>query len=151
MPLLTIRLSICVISIVRTITLVKVSYLDITYSVTLALIWSMLEPTLGITIACVPVIRPLIKGMASASKGSGYIGSGSNFDARNFQNVDEQQLYPLKDVRHETVIRGVSKDGESLRTGSNLSTDAVNFHATQEVDHIEGINIRREFEMRVDE
>jgi hypothetical protein len=136
--------SVCVISIVRTITLVKISYNDITYSVPIALIWSMMEPTLGITIACIPIMRPLFKGMMSTNKGAS--GSGSGYDSRNFQNIDEQHLFPLGNIKQKTFIKAESKD--SLRTNSNNSDDAVNFRMPKDPDAVGGITVRREFRMK---
>lgn len=137
--------SICIVSIVRIVAISKISYTDISYSLPLAFIWSMLEPTLGITIACIPVMRPLfMRGInSSRDKGSGYqSASGSNFDSRNFQNIDRQQLYPLQDVRHETVIGRMSEDNDSLRTASNQSNDVIGLHTiTQDVGPIGGINV----------
>ncbi|KAK9311147.1 hypothetical protein V1524DRAFT_457636 [Lipomyces starkeyi] len=137
---------ICVISIVRTITLVKVSYTDITYSVPIALIWSMMEPTLAITIACVPIMRPLFKGMMSTNKGAS--GSGSGHDSHNFQNIDEQHLFPLGNIKQKTFIKAESKDADSLRTNSNNSDDAVNFRMPEDPNAIGAITVKREFSMK---
>ncbi|KAL2005179.1 hypothetical protein VTN00DRAFT_3029 [Thermoascus crustaceus] len=84
---------------------------------------------------------------SSRDKGSGYQNaSGSNFDSSNFQNIDEQQLYPLQDVRHETVIERLSKDDHSLCTASNQSNEVSGLHTTtQDVGPISGINVKTEF------
>lgn len=121
--------SICVISVVRTITLVHISYLDITHSVPTALIWSMLEPTLGVTIACVPVMRPMLVSFLPSIKGSSNKSGSSagGFDPRNFQNIDEQQLYPLGNVRKQSRRDPVDLDTEAEHSDLNGSEDAINF------------------------
>ncbi|MCJ1402686.1 hypothetical protein MMC11_005907 [Xylographa trunciseda] len=94
--------TICIISIVRLITLVSVSYADITYSVVDALIWSMLEPALGLTLACLPLMRPLFslvfpdtRSKATGNSGSGYSFSQSKSDAKKFRKLDDDE-YALR-------------------------------------------------------
>ncbi|KAF2679668.1 hypothetical protein K458DRAFT_346656, partial [Lentithecium fluviatile CBS 122367] len=61
---------VCVVSIVRLHSLLTIDYNDATHSVTSALIWSMLEPSVGITLACVPVLKNLIPRVFSSFSGS---------------------------------------------------------------------------------
>jgi len=150
------RYSICIISIIRVVTLVKVSYTDITYSVPTALIWSMLEPTLGITLACIPVTRPLFMRGINSTRGRGsghyYYKPSSDYDSRNFQNLDEQQqLYPMKNVKSEVIARYSSNGDDSLRSAWNRSTDEVGAQAMMMPDAepiLGGINVKREFNIR---
>ncbi|KAL9014999.1 MAG: hypothetical protein Q9173_000376 [Seirophora scorigena] len=53
-------LFVCIVSILRLIFLVSVSYTDITWTVTDPLLWSMLEPCVGVSCACIPLMRPLL-------------------------------------------------------------------------------------------
>ncbi|KAL8805830.1 MAG: hypothetical protein Q9182_001742 [Xanthomendoza sp. 2 TL-2023] len=53
-------LFVCIVSILRLISLLTVSYTDITWTVTDPLLWSMLEPCVGVTCACIPLMRPLL-------------------------------------------------------------------------------------------
>ncbi|KAL8679485.1 MAG: hypothetical protein Q9224_002180 [Gallowayella concinna] len=53
-------LFVCIVSILRLISLLTVSYSDITWTVTDPLLWSMLEPCVGVTCACIPLMRPLL-------------------------------------------------------------------------------------------
>lgn len=50
--------SICVLTILRVIYLHNLNLVDFTYSSAMLSIWSVLEPTLGIVNACLPLIRP---------------------------------------------------------------------------------------------
>ncbi|MCJ1379563.1 hypothetical protein MMC17_002665 [Xylographa soralifera] len=112
----------CIISIVRLITLVSVSYADITYSVVDALIWSMLEPALGLTLACLPFMRPLFslvfpetKSKVSGNSGSGFSFSQSKGDAKKFRklNDDEFALRTMADSAGNDSF--ASHDGSELR------------------------------------
>lgn len=107
---------VCIISIVRLVTLVNVSYQDITYSVVDALIWSMLEPTLGVTLACVPLMRPLFSKIfpdptaRSKKPSKGYGSSGNSgghrskptkdFDSDEFHKIDSREAdqYPMHGI-----------------------------------------------------
>ncbi|KAK8084911.1 hypothetical protein PG997_006182 [Apiospora hydei] len=55
-------LGVVVISAFRLHSLVEVDMTDVTYTVPLPIMWSALEPCLGITLACVPLLRPLLGG-----------------------------------------------------------------------------------------
>ncbi|KAF2808682.1 uncharacterized protein BDZ99DRAFT_571581 [Mytilinidion resinicola] len=111
----TVGFFVCVVSVVRLITLIHLSYSDITYSVPNALIWSMLEPAIGITLACLPVIRPLLgSGFSSLSKSK----NTSEKTRSNFQQLDEN--YPLRSL-------GDSKRAMNVEVGSEHgSTREIN-------------------------
>lgn len=105
---------------------------------------------MGITIACLPVIRPLfLRGTGSTRNQSGsYNSSGSRFDARNFQNLDQQQLYPLKGSKRETVIRRTSQGDESLDV-SSVQSDEVKHMPDSSTAHLDsGITVRQEFRIK---
>ncbi|MCJ1285840.1 hypothetical protein MMC26_005181 [Xylographa opegraphella] len=111
--------TICIISIVRLITLVSVSYADITYSVVDALIWSMLEPALGVTLACLPLMRPLFslvfpdtKSKVSANSGSGFSFSQSKDNSKKFRKLDDDE-YALR-----TMADPTGKDSLASNNGS---------------------------------
>ncbi|ORY04543.1 hypothetical protein BCR34DRAFT_55106 [Clohesyomyces aquaticus] len=97
---------VCAVSIVRLRSLLVLDYTDITYSVPSALIWSMLEPSIAVTLACVPIIYGLVPGdilrltngssKRSDSKRSGSILSPARQAVvpENFQAADEVPLEP---------------------------------------------------------
>ncbi|CAJ2503301.1 Uu.00g106950.m01.CDS01 [Anthostomella pinea] len=64
----------CVISTVRVITLVSVDFTDVTYTIPRAVLFSAMEPCLAITLACVPVLRPLL-GRRYSPRGTAKAGS----------------------------------------------------------------------------
>lgn len=60
-------LSTCIISILRLKSLNTLDYADLTYSITAPYIFTALEPSLAVTIACVPTLRPLLGGRYTAT------------------------------------------------------------------------------------
>ena len=50
-----------VVSILRIVALLATDFEDITYTAAFPLLWSFLEPALGITVACGPLLGPLVK------------------------------------------------------------------------------------------
>ncbi|MCJ1420924.1 hypothetical protein MMC32_007284 [Xylographa parallela] len=112
--------TICIISIVRLITLVSVSYADITYSVVDALIWSMLEPALGLTLACLPLMRPLFslvfpetKSKVTGNSGSGFSFSQSKGDAKKFRKLDDDE-YALRTMADPAGNDSLASHNESV-------------------------------------
>ncbi|KAI9875186.1 MAG: hypothetical protein M1830_008779 [Pleopsidium flavum] len=128
--------SVCIVSIVRLITLVSVSYTDITYSVVDALIWSMLEPALGVTLACLPVMRPLFQKVFPArsrnrtkeSNNSGF--DAKAFDSKNFRRLDEL-AYPLRPVGNVTT-------SVVLSHGGSASSKSMPHHVVDDVESQQG-------------
>lgn len=53
-------LSICVISIIRLEALINIKFDNITYTLAPALMWTTIEPCLGIINACLPMMRPFL-------------------------------------------------------------------------------------------
>lgn len=51
--------SVVIISVIRLHSVAHVDMLDVTYTVIMPIVWSALEPCLAITLACVPLFRPL--------------------------------------------------------------------------------------------
>ncbi|KAL8814159.1 MAG: hypothetical protein Q9223_006600 [Gallowayella weberi] len=108
-------LFVCIVSILRLISLLTVSYTDITWTVTDPLLWSMLEPCVGVTCACIPLMRPLLNHVfpdrhskrankygefkddvhsPNNSNGSGGSGNNRRFGGRKVQPQDDG-AYPL--------------------------------------------------------
>ncbi|KAH8653523.1 hypothetical protein BX600DRAFT_501111 [Xylariales sp. PMI_506] len=61
----TVGLFVCVISALRVRSIQMVDTSDVTFSEAQGLLWSSLEPALGVTVACVPMMRPLFGGKYS--------------------------------------------------------------------------------------
>lgn len=117
---------------------------DFTYSAAALSRWSVLEPTLGIVNACLPLMRPVIQqirkaGILSSMQGTTNASKESNTERRFFSSskktsghTDENDTrsfrrladpYPLEDdpvVRSQTVIGKASSEGHSPERAKNV-------------------------------
>ena len=59
--------SVCIVSIIRLVVLMRVRQIDITWSYVNAAIWTACEPTIGIASSCLPIMWPLIKACLDGS------------------------------------------------------------------------------------
>jgi hypothetical protein len=116
--------STCVVSVLRLVALSSIDYSDITFNVSESLIFSGLEPCLAVTLACVPVLRPLLGafgGSSSASVGNSRKNASSGMskfkklNENENDNSSEVQLRPLG-TKHTVEARAHS-------SGSGLSSD----------------------------
>ncbi|AEO61109.1 hypothetical protein MYCTH_2113078 [Thermothelomyces thermophilus ATCC 42464] len=116
----------CVVSAFRIAALSSIDYSDITFNVPTSLIFSGLEPSLVVTLACVPVLRLLlgkIKGSISGSdlrsgqaNSSGFVGSKN----RSFAPLnDDSSQYQLRPVGPKHVAEAKAK----AKTPSTWSGD----------------------------
>lgn len=139
------RISIFIISIIRLKSLVTVSYADITYSVPDALIWSMLEPSLALTLASIPIMRPVFSklfpdNIQPGSTGNSNPNGNSGLASKNFQRIDEYSLDPMRPNFSENctyVTEGRSRfdDMESQKSSqSQAELMAPNIKVKQEWD-----------------
>ncbi|KAL2157935.1 hypothetical protein VTH06DRAFT_4990 [Thermothelomyces fergusii] len=93
----------CIVSVVRIIALSSIDYSDITFNVPESLIFSALEPSLAVTLACVPLLRPLVSSITGSVAGSsaprsGQVSSGA-FGSKN------RQFEPLHDDSSQYQLR----------------------------------------------
>ncbi|OBT68852.1 hypothetical protein VE03_02047 [Pseudogymnoascus sp. 23342-1-I1] len=144
----TIGFFIFIISIIRLKSLVTVSYEDITYSVPDALIWSMLEPSLALTLASIPIMRPVFAKIfpdntqpgnsgLSNSNPNGNSGSAS----KNFKRIDE---YPLDPMRPD-----YSESRTYITEGGGRFDDMESQKSTQsEAELVSNIKIKQEWDVR---
>lgn len=61
-------------SVARLVTLLRVDYNDITYSTPIPFIFSGLEPTLAVTLPCIPLLRPLLGQSRYSASGTAKFG-----------------------------------------------------------------------------
>jgi hypothetical protein len=120
------------ISIVRLHALLTVDYNDATYSVTSALIWSMLEPSLGIILACVPVLKNLVPALFDSFSGSSaqLNNNASRRTARRFHAHDE---YPLTSVDER---EDVHSSGTQVLEGEHEKLHVSGIESVQEIGHM---------------
>ena len=101
--------SVCVISVLRIVSISELDLLDFTYTSSLDGIWSILEPSLGITAASLPIMQPLLSKM-NALKSTLFSKTGGNTQrslrasSKKIGNQQERKkdaedlLYPLSNI-----------------------------------------------------
>ena len=73
--------STCIISGLRLQSLTELDYSDITYNIPHALIFGSLEPSVGVLLACVPLLRPLLARSQYSSGGTAQYGTSNKSGA----------------------------------------------------------------------
>ena len=130
----------------------------VTYSVVDALIWSMLEPALGVTLACVPLLRPIFSKFfpdsSSTKNSNGTYGSTSssgtgpkssrtskNLDTKRFQKLDEHE-YPLHTLGDSDVV-----SSEAVSYNRPNSVISLPDHTPKQTrqSSLSQINVKREW------
>ncbi|KAL2180664.1 uncharacterized protein P884DRAFT_191750, partial [Thermothelomyces heterothallicus CBS 202.75] len=105
----------CVVSALRIAALSSIDYSDITFNVPTSLIFSGLEPSLAVTLACVPVLRPLLSKIKGSISGSGLRSGQANpcgFGSKNgpFAPLnDDSSQYQLRPVGPKHVAEAKAK------------------------------------------
>jgi hypothetical protein len=133
-------------------------FADITYSIPLANIFSGLEPSLAVILACVPLLRPLL----------GRAGGDSNINATPYQasgpsgrgKINTDQFDPLDDDSSHVQLNPV--DGKHHVDTSTFQRDQDNSKFARVVEDLEmgpkklrighgktgsGISVKREWEV----
>lgn len=138
----------CVVSAVRIHTLSSMDFADITYSIPPANIFSGLEPSVAVTLSCIPLLRPLLRrsnyasngtpgypptDTTAASKGNGPSG-GSGFEQLN-DNSSQYQLRPVAG-KHSAAISTAKKPASSRRDSSDLESNEATGITVQEHWHV---------------
>ncbi|KAK4247262.1 hypothetical protein C7999DRAFT_14669 [Corynascus novoguineensis] len=123
----------CIVSGLRLGALSSIDYSDITFNVPTSLVFSGLEPCLAVTLACVPVLRPLLgkfggstargTGLSSGKLGSNKFNSSKNkeFEQLNDDSSSQCQLRPLG-PKHVAEARAQQRRGSW--SGSNSDPEA---------------------------
>jgi hypothetical protein len=110
-------------------------FTDLTYSIPPANIFSGLEPSVAVILACVPLLRPLLGRSKYSSDGTAGYTSGSatpskaleleTGDGRPFQPLgDDSSQYRLRPLgpKHHAEVQTV-KSGPNSRSSSDIDLD----------------------------
>lgn len=117
----------CVISGLRISVLSTMDFEDITYTIPLANIFSGLEPSVAVCLACIPLLRPLLGPSKYTPEPSNYLGSESNNTGkadRQFQQLeDDSSQYNLRPLgpSHQGGESGVAAMGHGKPSTANSS------------------------------
>lgn len=60
----------CIASVIRLVFLSKIDYEDVTFTSVVAVLMSSVEPSLAVILACIPLLRPLVKNQRHGSHGT---------------------------------------------------------------------------------
>lgn len=135
-----------IISILRINSLVTVSYTDITMSAAYPLLWSFIEPAIGITVACGPILRPLLEKLFPQSFSRKDKPSNSHGFSK-FSRLDEQ-AHPLHKIMPPNVSV-VTSSGMTEDAGTTsddiLDLESQEPGASYAVVNPRGITVQREF------
>ena len=116
----------CVVSAYRVSVLSTMDFADITYSIPLANIFSGLEPSLAVILACVPLMRPLLGKSVGSSAGqsrSAYPVSGRSDRGKpptnEFEPLDDESQYRLRPigVKHQAEVTTYGTQSEGSDGG----------------------------------
>ena len=138
-------------------------FADITYSIPLANIFSGLEPSLAVILACIPLLRPLLGkagGSTDASRTHGYQASGRSDRMKphtnEFEPLDDESQYrlrPVGGVKHAAEVTTYGSEEGDQRFASDVeSMESAHGHGRNRsgVRKISGglgggINVKREW------
>lgn len=108
----------CVVSGFRISVLSTMNYADITYTIPLANIFSGLEPSVAVTLACIPMLRPLFgRSSSPATTRVEFSGASRRPDEnlKDFQPLDDDssqyRLRPLA-TKQKGAVKVGSRDGK---------------------------------------
>ncbi|KAL4938328.1 hypothetical protein BDV06DRAFT_215183 [Aspergillus oleicola] len=145
-----IGLFVCIATIMRLVSLSLLDFTDLTSNITEAMIWGTIEPALGITLACVPFMKPVFPFTRSLARYTQYSRSESSGARDPGRKIfrHPHDLYPIQTLvsatRMEQTARelspSISVDGPSDQ--ESLVSKAFSEHAGGM-----SIVVQREFHM----
>lgn len=99
--------SVCIVSAIRISAVLQFSFADPTYTMWHTIVWSQLEPTLGIVCSCVPLMRPIFARffphtLRNTTKESNSA-NGSAHRRHTFSGSDDH-TYPLTEFGNQAFI-----------------------------------------------
>ncbi|KAF4786043.1 integral membrane protein [Colletotrichum scovillei] len=97
----------CIVSALRLYYLANLVYLDVTFNIPNALIFSALEPGVGITLACIPFLRPLLGRSSYSTKGTAnyYSSNGKSDGLSNRRSKRQSDGFVLVDNLSQQHLR----------------------------------------------
>ncbi|KAL2756653.1 hypothetical protein ACRALDRAFT_1069423 [Sodiomyces alcalophilus JCM 7366] len=119
----------CIISGLRISVLSTMDFENITYTIPLANIFSGLEPSVAVVLACIPLLRPLLGPSKYTPEQSGYLASESNNTGkadRHFQPLeDDSSQYNLRPMgpSHQAGVTSGRGGKPSTANSSDLDSE----------------------------
>ncbi|KAK7721101.1 hypothetical protein SLS64_001396 [Diaporthe eres] len=116
-------LFVAIISAIRLYSILHVDLSDVTYTILMPIMWSALEPCLAITLACIPLLRPLLGGRYTPT-GTAKLGPPT----MKSRAVTQKRSRRFKILEDEVCITGQADDGPQQRPES-IRYDAISRHS----------------------
>jgi hypothetical protein len=136
------------VSAIRINTLKSMDFADLTWSIPPANIFSGLEPSVAVILACIPLLRPLLGRTKFSSNGTGGYGSGSATPSKalELETGDGRPFKPLGDDSSQYRLRplGPKHHAEIQTTKSNANSQSS---SDLDVDGPEGIVVRSQWDV----
>lgn len=143
--------SVCIATIMRLVSLSLLDFTDLTDNITEAMIWGTIEPALGVTLACIPFMKPIFpfsRSMANYTQsGRTESSRGKVFSKKGFRHPYDP--YPL-----ETMVStaGPQDGGPGMQTRPDNASDQEQLVPEGERQPGEGkgmsIVVKKDFDMR---
>lgn len=121
--LITLSYSVAIISAIRLYSILHVDLSDVTYTILMPIMWSALEPCLAITLACIPLLRPLLGGRYTPT-GTAKLGPPT----MKSRAVTQKRSRRFKILEDEVCITRQADDGPQQRPES-IRYDAISRHS----------------------
>lgn len=132
----------CVVSAIRIHTLSSMNFADITYSIPPANIFSGLEPSVAVILACIPLLRPLLGRAKDSSDGPSRYGSATPSKALELKSKDGGPFVPLSDDSSQYRLRPV---GPKHFAGASAMERSASRTSDIETDEFEGITVKSQW------
>ncbi|OKL55909.1 hypothetical protein UA08_08802 [Talaromyces atroroseus] len=116
-------LLITIISIIRMKSLVVLSFTEISSSMVDPVFWTVVEPSLAVTNACLPIIRPILAVVIPGHLFSSAYKTPKSDDVRGFGNI-EDGTYPLSPLNAGSSTSHIRSDQkQSTAAAASVETD----------------------------
>ncbi|KAF2732637.1 hypothetical protein EJ04DRAFT_578274 [Polyplosphaeria fusca] len=135
--------------------LLAVSFMDITYTSAYPVLWSFSEPAIGISVACAPLMRPLVmRGplrrlfKQESTYARETYARGKSTTTSSFRRIEEH-TYPLNNVTPGVTTITAGKASESFDAGSGSDEESGDtWPITQQVEaRSPGITVKTEWQL----
>lgn len=136
----------CVISGFRIHTLSSMDFNDITYSIPLANIFSGLEPSIAVVLACVPLLRPLFGRAKYSNTGTAHYVENSGMSKSGERPIQQGRHFePLSDDSSQYQLRPVGNKFEVDVSASDRVNPAE--HSDSDGENGRGITVKQEWKI----
>ncbi|KAF9870670.1 integral membrane protein [Colletotrichum karsti] len=118
----------CVISAMRLVSLTSLDYNDITFNIPHALIFGSLEPSVGVIVACVPLLRPLLGRSQYSSTGTARYPertTNDNSRLRAATGPQKQGFTMMDDGSSQHELRTVAPENGTASSINTKGSDGV--------------------------